>query len=187
MQVIEVFGAPGVGKSALCNDLWPPVVPWDGLPLPDHWLAFASWADRIYIRTEYSHWRTMFEKACRKMATLSRAPGDGYVGVGLAQRGLDLCWRGCDINTVKEYCRRMPLPAGLVSLYADQATIRARNIGRGRHNPYRRLPHLAHLNDTPREIVTDALRKRGVPVLELDTRNEIAGNVDSIRRFLGGS
>jgi hypothetical protein len=187
LRVIEVFGAPGVGKSALFNDLWAPSVPWDGLPEPAGWRPFLDHAARIELEIRADHWRQMLTKAARKVATLSRIEGQGvYAGVGLVQRGLDLCWRGPSLDVVAEYCRRMPLPAGAISLYADQETIRARNVERGKRQPSRELSRLAHLNDAPRLMVRDILRARGVPVLELDTRQPIAGNVERIRAFVAG-
>jgi hypothetical protein len=186
LQVIEVFGAPGVGKSALFNDMWAPSVPWDGKPAPEAWQTFLAHVERIEVNIGADHWRRMFAKAVRKVATLSRIEGHGvYAGVGLAMRGLDLAWRGPTLDDVAEYCRQMPAPAGAISLYADQETIRRRNIERGKLKPSRELSKLAHLNDEPRALVTAILRGRGVPVLELDTREPIAGNVERIRAFVG--
>src|SRR5262245_39118872 len=126
----------------------------------------------------------MFDKAARKMATLSRMPGGVYAGVGLAMRGLDLFWRGPRRGHVAGYFLLMPLPGGAVSLFADQETIRARNVERGRTKPSRELSRLAHLNDGPRAFVVDVLRSRGVPVLELDTRNPVAENRERISAFV---
>lgn len=185
MRVIEVFGAPGVGKSALFNDMWAPSVPWDGKPAPEVWGPFLAHVERIEVNIGADHWRRMFAKAVRKVATLSRMPDGIYAGVGLAMRGLDLAWRGPTLDVMAEYCRQMPQPAGAVSLFADLETIRRRNIERGMRQPSRELSRLAHLNDEPRTMVTAILRDRGVPVLELDTREPVAGNVERIRAFVG--
>jgi hypothetical protein len=186
LRVFEVFGAPGVGKSALFNDTWAPSVAWDGLPAPEAWRPFLDYAGNIHVNIRGDHWRSMFVKAARKVATLNNCGGSGiYAGVGLAMRGLDLAWRGPSLDVVAEYCRRMPMPAGAISLYADQETIRRRNVERGKRQPSRELSRLAHLNDEPREMMTAILRARDVPVLELDTRQSIAGNVERIRAFVG--
>jgi hypothetical protein len=183
-MICEIFGAPGVGKSALCNDLWPPSVEWDGLPPPDDWAPFIDYAHSIVMHTGEDHWRRMFDKAVRKMATLQRS-GAAYAGVGLVMRGLDLCWRQPRLGLVAGYFRLMPLPAGAISLYADLATIEARNRERAKAQPSRELSKLAHLNEAPRRLVMSLLKDRGVPLLELDTRQPITDNVARIRSFVG--
>jgi hypothetical protein len=127
----------------------------------------------------------MFNKAVRKVATLSRMPGGGYAGVGLVMRGMDLSWRIEDADAVAEFYSLMPLPAGAISLYADQDTIVARNLERGKKRPSRELSRLAFLNDAPRQMAVAILRDRGVPVLELDTRHSVDDNLDCIKRFVG--
>jgi hypothetical protein len=154
--------------------------------MPAAWMEFRTAALRISqdIRRGHdaAHWHHMFDKACNKMATLSRMKKDGvYVGVGILWRGVDLTWRLNEPSDTEEYFRLMPLPDGVISLYADQATIIERNKGR----PRRDLGHLSYLNDEPRERVTAILRERGCPVLEVDTRNPVEQSRATVLDYVG--
>ena len=188
--IYEVFGAPGVGKSALCNETWSPSVPWDRRPHPREWATFLQCAARLErgIRDARStrDWRRMFDKAARKLATLSRMPGGGvYAGAILVMRGLDLYRRIPNGADVADYFHAMPMPAGAISLYADAETIRARNLERAIRKPNRQLSGIAPYFEAPRLMAVEILKRRGVPVLELDTRDPIASNIGRIHAFVG--
>lgn len=181
MRTVEVMGAPGVGKSAVCNDLWPPSVEWDRHPPPAAWQPFLRLAEELAARIcadrEPMHWARMFVKAARKMATLHRsASRDVYAGVGFAMRGIDLAWRLPRPDDVAHYFCAMPVSVGVAVLRADVATIQARNRERGRTKPSRELSRLTPMLVRPIEIAVDTLKARGVPVLELDALEPIHAN-----------
>lgn len=189
MRVVEVFGAPGVGKSTLCNATWSPSVPSDGKAHPADWQPFLDCAERLARAIGHQrrgeHWRQMFEKALRKVATLQRMPGGVYAGVGLVMRGIDLGWRVPEGTDLAEFFRLVPAPAAAISLYADVETIRQRNRERGRTMPSRELSAVAATYEAPRRLAVAILRARGVPVLELDTRNPADDNRSRIAAFVG--
>lgn len=189
MRYVEVMGAPGVGKSTLTNDRWPPAVEWDGHPPPAEWAGFLrlveAQAGAILPGCGADDWRRMFEKALRKAATLHRrASAEVYAGVALAQRGLDLAWRVGETVRIADYFEAMPVSHGVAILRADVATIVARNIERGRRQPSRQLARLAPLLAQPIEIAAATLKRRGVRLLELDTREPVSANAARLTLFV---
>jgi hypothetical protein len=181
MRWLDVFGAPGVGKSALCNDLWPTSVTWDEFPPPAAWRPFLDMAEQLaeLIRpgNRADHWRQMLDKAVKKMSTVHRRPSsDVYVQTGLAMRGIDLGWRIDDPARIAAYFEAMPVSLGCVLLTADVETIQARNAARGVNHPSRALGHLAPRLERPIAVAREVLVARGGPLFVLDTREPIDDN-----------
>jgi hypothetical protein len=113
------------------------------------------------------------------MATVARMNDDRvYIQTGLAQRGLGLGWRLKDQERIAEYFELMPVSLGVVLLSADVETIQRRNVERGKDRSF-----MVPLMERPREIAAEVLRTRGVPLMELDTRNPVVENVERILAF----
>lgn len=189
MNFVDVFGPPGVGKSTLCYPVWGDrEVTWDGLLPPASWAPFID-ATTNLMRLVRSHPTftavvRMNNRSFRKMATVTRMKPDpnrpAFIQTGLIQRGLGFGWRlqqmGCDVNLIRPFFERMPVSIGAVHLTADPEIIKARN------NARRLVAATAHedrafmvdLMAPAITIAMEVLRGRGVPVLEIDTAQDVA-------------
>lgn len=181
MRWLDVAGAPGSGKSTLCDDLWPPrCIEWDGRPHPEEWRPFLDCVDRLLKRIagHPSHGAcvSMIERSFRKMATVARMDDPRvYVQTGFAQRGLGIGWRLRDPEEIADYYETMPVSLGVVFLHADVSEVQRRNVERGKDRSF-----MVPLMETPRRIAVDVLRRRGVPVTDIDTSQ----SVESCREML---
>ena len=198
MNWVDVCGSPGIGKSTLCNPLFGPhdIPIEDKLP-PKDWQLFLDEITRLLtlIRKHPSIVPAirMNRRSVRKMATVARLgrayPFDGpphdnaghtcYIQTGLVQRGLGFGWRMAqmeiDPDELRPYFELMPVSIGVAVLYADEKTAMERN------NARKDVPETAHedrafmvpLMEKPKELAIEVFRKRGVPVIEIDTRRSI--------------
>jgi hypothetical protein len=187
MLWLDVAGPPGVGKSAICDPLWHPrAIEWDGKGYPVEWQTFVAVVDRLLTRIErHPSGRKcgrIVERSLRKIATVSRLRRDGvYVQTGIAQRALGIGWRlGDDVDAIADYYLTMPVSVGVVFLTAPVNVVQERNVSRGKDRAW-----MVPLVEESMGIGRAILRDRGVPVLELDTRNPVADNIASIKRFVG--
>jgi len=185
MRWIDVFGPPGVGKSTLCDELWPPrAFEWDRKEYPEEWKYYLTTVERLLSSVRHHPsfvaCKSMTSRSHKKMATVHRMKNDDvYVQTGFAQRGLGIGWRLDDpIEIVEFYCQ-MPISLGVVVLSADVETIKKRNVKRGKDRSYM-VPKM----ERPREIALQILRKRNVPILEIDTRQPIEDSRTAMRRFI---
>jgi hypothetical protein len=184
---LDVAGPPGVGKSTLCDERWPPrAIEYDGEGYPEDWREFldcTDWLLGLISRHEsIAACKSMIRRSFRKMATVSRIDSNAvYVQTGLAQRGLGIGWRlvdtGQGIEPLAEYYRSMPVSLGVVILTADVTEIQRRNVARGKDRAFM-VPPMA----PPLRLAVDVLAARGVPVVEIDTGNDI----DDCRARLAG-
>jgi len=190
---LDVCGPPGVGKSALCDPIWGPhcIAIDDKLP-PKDWQPFIDEIPRLLTLIR-KHWSIvpairMNRRAVRQMATVARMKEAGpYIQTGLVQRGLGFGWRlndlDLDLNELRPYFELMPVSIGVAALTASAETIMERNKARTN------VPETAHedrsfmvpLMEKPREIAIDVLRKRGTPIIEIDTEEQ---NIEDARSIL---
>ena len=182
MKWVEVAGAPGVGKSTLTDDIWPPrCIVWDKKPYPDEWKEFLKVTDRLVKRivthpgsffkqgsASINACKSMIQRSFRKIATVSRIQSEKtYIQTGLVQRGLGIGWRLKDPEDVRPYFETMPISLGAVILFAPVETVQRRNVERGKDRSY-----MVPLMERPRQIAVEELRKRTL-LIELDTTRPI--------------
>jgi hypothetical protein len=185
LQWLEVAGAPGSGKSTICDPLWGPrAVEWDGKSHPVEWAPFLSCVERLLgmIRhhPSYRTCESMVERSLRKMATVSRMPGAAvYMQTGFAQRALGIGWRlGRKVEAIADYYQTMPVSLGVAFLTAPIDEVQARNVARGKDRSW-----MVPLVERPRHIGLQVLRARGVPVLEIDALEQAGVNRDRLAAF----
>lgn len=194
MKWLDVAGPPGSGKSTICYPLWgDKEIIGDDSPWPREWLPFLEEIRSLlrllrerggpyipelgrmldlYIPAERMCLRTM-----AKMAAVSRMPETDrgpFIQAGFIQRGLGFGWRmvalGENVDRIRPFFRLMPVSLGAVFLEVSVETAIARNKAR------RLVPETAHEDRSyqvpryqePIRVAKDELRKRGVPILELD-------------------
>lgn len=178
MKFIDVMGPPGVGKSALCDDLWSPhAIDWRGVTdFPQEWGPFLLRVDSLLHKVA-RHWSFdaclgMVRRSLCKMAAVHRTQSDDtYIQTGFAQRGLGFGWRLDNPEDVRAYYELMPVSLGVVSLNADIETLQARNRSRAARGENRDF--MVPLMVKAHRIAIETLKERDVPLLELDTRRPV--------------
>lgn len=178
MRWLDVAGAPGSGKSTLCDRKWPRKIPLDGEPLPTRWRAFIDYAYQVAALIpspeSASACREILGRYFEKMATVERSREPGvYVNTGFAQAGLEIGWR-MD-GYIAGYFHNMPASVGVAFLWADAETLRRRNRERGRDRS-----HLVEGMERTRLVAEAVLAARGVPVVSLDTRQPRAAVANAL-------
>ena len=186
MRWIDVFGPPGVGKSTLCDHLWAPhAIEWQSVTgFPGEWdefIDYTGWLmDRVKDHPSFNLVLGMVNRSFKKMAAVHRRMDDAiYVQTGFAQRGLGFGWRLKDPEDIRRYYELMPVSLGVVSLYTDEGVIIDRNKARTWENRAHMVPLMAR----PREIAVEVMKERGVPLLEIDTRQPIANSRKQLTDF----
>lgn len=175
MRFIDVFGPPGVGKSTVCDHFFHPhAITWQWVKeFPAEWQTFLDECEKLMEAVKdhpTAHLcRGMVDRSLRKMAAV-HAKNDPrvYIQTGFAQRGLGFGWRLEKPEAIRRFYELMPISVGVVSLWAPPELVMERNRGREAQNENR--AHMVMPMARPREIALEVLRQRGVPVLELDTR-----------------
>lgn len=181
MRWIDVAGAPGVGKSAILDDLWPRKIALDGKGPCREWNEFCDCAARLASRAfRPDECRGLIDATICKIATIARRQDPGiYVQAGLAQIGLELGWRLSDADALREIYGLMPVSGGVVFMIADVETVQARNRSRTR-NFAERVPAMVRAIEIGRQVI----QARGVPVLCIDTRQPINVSRATLRAFI---
>lgn len=184
MRWIDCFGPPGVGKSALLDPLWPPRgIPRKEPPYPEDWHPFMRTVSRLLMEVEnhptFRACESMTHRSFTKMhAVRLREAPEVYQQTGFAQRGLGIGWRLDDPERVRPFFEQMPVSLGVISLFADLATIEERNRTR---IPPKNRQHMVAPMERPRQICVEVMRERGVPVFEMDMRLPLADNLETLQ------
>ena len=151
---------------------------------PAHWAEFLNEVTKLMLLTrDHSSFDAVIRmnlRSVKKMATVARMQRDDvFIQTGLVQRVLGFGWRlfdmDRDVNLIRPALRLMPVSVGVAFLTADLETILQRNRDR------ERVKETAHENRSFQvplmlpaiEVAKDELRKRGVPVIEIDTGQPI--------------
>lgn len=185
MKWLDVAGPPGCGKSTLCYPIWgDKSVGWDGKLPPYDWALFL---DELTTLMRLTRDHPSFEavirmnlRSVKKMSTVARMNRDDvFIQTGLVQRVLGFGWRlvhmDRDVNLIRPALRVMPVSVGVAFLTADLETILQRNRDR------EKVAATAHENRSFQvplmlpaiEVAKEALRGRGVPIVEIDTAQPI--------------
>lgn len=156
MKWVDVAGAPGVGKSTLCDPLWGPHdIPIQDVPPPGEWHDFCNEVTRLLglVKAHPSFVAAvrMNRRSIRKMAAVSNChdfhgpwPGGAdvecqslnstakpYIQTGFVQRGLGFGWRLAEldkpVSELEHFFRLMPVSIGVAFLDADVETVMERN------------------------------------------------------------
>ncbi len=192
MNWLDVCGSPGIGKSTLCDPIWGPHdIPIENRLPPASWEPFLDEITRLFLLIR-RHWSIvpairMNRRSMRKMATVVRTymitgapPKYGpYIQTGFVQRGLGFGWRMAqmeiDPDELRPYFELMPVSLGVAVLYADEETAIERNRAREKvkKTAHENRDFMVPLMEKPKELAIDVLRKRGVPVIEIDTRKPV--------------
>ncbi len=191
MRWLDVAGAPGSGKSTLCDPLWSPhELPIEQRLPPAKWHDFLNEITRLlWLVHEHptigAAWR-MNNRSVRKMATVARSPmlcGPGtkhvYVQTGLVQRGLGFGWRlhdmGIDLQELTHYFRLMPVSIGVAVTRCPAEIVEQRNHARKlvKETAHEDRAHMVGLMMPAIEVALEVLNARGVPILEVSTDQPI--------------
>ena len=123
----------------------------------------------------------MTYRSFNKLAAVHRNADERvFVQTGLAQRGLGFGWRlhPKGEEHIRRYYELMPLSLGCVVLKCDVATLRKRNVERGKDRS-----HMLEAIAPSLEIAAAVLRERG-PLLEIDTRQPIEVSREQLGTFV---
>ncbi len=188
MQWIDTFGFPAVGKSTIVDTICHPhSVPWQSVKLypwgagdgqtPEAWTPFFHEVNRLLEEVKdhpsFGACLGMVNRSLKKMAAVHAKDDERvYIQTGFAQRGLGFGWRLDDPEQIRRYYELMPTSLGVVSLWAPPELVEERNRQRERQGENR--AHMVKPMIRPREIALEVLKKRAVPLLELDTRRDPA-------------
>lgn len=196
MRWVDVCGAPGSGKSTLCDGLWSPhAIKWDGWGVPDEWDPLMKVADELLEELKdhptYSLLLGMTKRSLMKMGTVHRRQNDGvYIQTGLAQRGLGFGWRLNErgrVELVRDYFRVMPVSLGvaIVTCPIDVAQERNRLREEVSATAHENRSHMVPLMDRPIEILKEEMDARGVSTIEIDSTKPIEDARRDLLRFAG--
>ena len=196
MKWLDVAGAPGSGKSTLCDPVWGPhELQIDSRLPPEKWHDFLNEITRLFhligTHPTIEAALRMNNRSVRKMATVARSdsPKGPYVQTSLAQRGLGFGWRmhdmGINLFELKHYFRLMPVSIGVAVTRCPQEEIERRNHARKlvKETAHEDRAHMVGHMLPAIEVALEVLNARGVPILEVSTDQPIEQARQDIKAF----
>ena len=198
MKWVDVAGAPGSGKSTLCDPLWGPheLSIENRLP-PMEWHDFLNEVTRLFILIQkhpsFEAAIRMNNRSIRKIATVARSElNTTYIQTGLVQRGLGFGWRmnqlGIPLRELEHYFRLMPVSVGVVITKCPEEEVVKRNHAREKiketahENRDFMVPLMLPAIDVAKKVLLD----RGVFVLELSTEGDPGVGRKKLLSFASG-
>jgi hypothetical protein len=192
VRFLDVCGAPGSGKSTLCDHFWHPhAIRWTDDPgVPQEWDGLLEVCDSLLEGLKdhptYPNLLGMTKRSLHKMATVYRRQDSAvYIQTGFAQRGLGFGWRLAErgkVDLVREYFQLMPVSLGVVLVDCPIEVAIERNRQR-ELNPvtaYENRAHMVPLMHDAIVVMLEELYDRGVAVAQVDATKPI----DDARRDL---
>lgn len=197
MHWLDVMGAPGSGKSTLCDHFWGPhELPIEDRLPPEKWKAFLDEIGRLFhlIREHptYDAAIRMNNRSIRKIATVARGPTQKkgpYIQTALAQRGLGFGWRmhdmGIPLTELRRYFHLMPVSIGVAVTRCPQRVVEERNHARRlvKETAHEDRAHMVGHMLPAIDIALEVLHDRRVPILEVSTEQHIDAAREDLRRF----
>lgn len=181
MQWLDVAGAPGSGKSTLCDPLWGPhdINFKDAVP-PIEWHDFLNEITRLFglvaKHRSFVAAVRMNRRSVRKMAAVAAMEGDvPYIQTGFVQRGLGFGWRlvdmKADINELRHFFRLMPVSLGVAILRCDPEIVKQRNAAREQvaETAHENRAFMVELMEPAIELAAECLAERDVPIISINT------------------
>lgn len=188
MNWVDVCGAPGSGKSTLCDPLWGPHdIDWQGVEMLSPPLYPLIEVCNVLLSEVQEHptveaMYRMLMRTLRKMdVVINMLPltEHPYIQTGFAQRGLGFGWRlhdlGKDVSMVSAYFEKMPVSLGVVLCDADDATLEGRNHDRA-YVPATSHEDRAYMVAKMRpamDVMHSTLTARGVPFHVIQTSRPV--------------
>jgi len=181
---VDVCGAPGSGKSTLCDPIWGPhELPIENRLPPAKWHDFLNEVTRLFhlIQPHPSFGAAvrMNNRSVRKVATVARSTTPGpYIQTALVQRGLGFGWRlndmGVSLDELRHYFRLMPVSIGVAITRCPEEVVVERNRDREKvqATANENRGFMVPLMRPAIEIAKEVLSERGVPIIEIDTTGD---------------
>lgn len=180
MQWLDVCGAPGAGKSTLCDPIYGPhdIEFGDAKP-PAEWHDFLNEVTRLLglVREHQSFVPAvrMNRRSVRKMAAVACQESGLYIQTGFIQRGLGFGWRltdmGVDLAELRHFFRLMPVSLGACFCEADTALLEQRNKDREsvKETAHENRSFMVELMAPAIALAKECLDERDVPYITIKT------------------
>ena len=188
MYWLDVAGAPGSGKSTLCDPLWGPHdIDFSGVTEVDpDWLPFVEVCGELLNEVKdhptIEAMVRMLRRSLRKISVVKCMyglnPEDVYIQTALVQRGLGFGWRLLDlgkVEKVRKYFEVMPVSLGAVMTSCPTEIVEQRNRDRRlvRETSHEDRHWMVEKMQPAIKIAVEVLGERNIDVLEISTNQPI--------------